>query len=145
MECIIREYNDSDFEGLFRLLHEVYGTNINEEQLKLFYLGAEKKIIIAANAATGEPVGCAFTEVMTDYIRPDKVLFLTYVAVNEQYRGQRIGCRIMKYVEAVGKELQCNAIELTSANYRIGAHAFYKELGYSIKKTTHFIKEIQTK
>ena len=38
-------------------------------------------------------------------------------------------------------EKKCSAVELTSANFREGAHAFYKALGFTIKNTTVFIKE----
>lgn len=143
MDCVLREYEDHDFEGLSRLLHEAYGTTIDEVMLQKHYLGETKRIIIAANPVTEEPAGCAFTEEQTDYIRPDKVLYITYVAVDKRYRGQGIGKKIMKYVEDIGTELQCNAIELTSANHRTGAHAFYYALGFSIKQTTHFIMELK--
>ena len=142
MDCVLREYDDKDFEGLSRLLHEAYDATIDEGMLKKHYLSETKKIIIATNPNTGEPVGCAFAEEQTDYIRPDKVLYITYVAVDEKYRGQKIGSKIMEHMETIGIELQCNAIELTSANHRTGAHAFYHTLGFSIKQTTHFIKEI---
>ena len=142
MDLIVREYGNQDFEGLSRLLHEAYDATIEEEILKRHYLGETKKIIIAANADFDIPVGCAFAEIQTDYVRPDKILYITYVAVDEQYRGQGIGRKIMDYIEVMGTKLKCNAIELTSANFRTGAHAFYKALGFTIKKTTHFIREI---
>lgn len=142
MELIVREYENHDFEGLSKILYEAYNTTIEEETLSQYYIENNKRIIIAANTTTNVPIGCAFIEIQTDYIRPNKILYITYVAVDEQYRGQGIGRKIMEYIKNFGIELQCNAIELTSANYRIGAHAFYKTLGFSIKKTTHFIQEL---
>lgn len=143
MDIIVREYRKQDYEDLSRLLHEAYDTNIEEATLKQYYLGETKKIIIAANAITGKAIGCAFAEIQTDYVRPDKVLYITYVAVDEKHRGLGIGRKIIEYIEMIGAEMHCNAIELTSANFRTGAHAFYKALGFTIKKTTHFIMEIK--
>ena len=142
MDIIVREYSNQDYEGLSKLLREAYDANIEEETLKQHYLGETKKIIIAANAITKKTTGCAFVEIQTDYVRPDKVLYITYVAVDEKYRGQGIGRKIIEYIETMGAKLHCNAIELTSANFRTGAHAFYKALGFTIKKTTHFIMDM---
>ena len=55
---------------------------------------------------------------------------------------QGIGNQMFEFLIKKAQACQCTAIELTSANYRKGAHAFYKAIGFSPKKTTVFIKEI---
>lgn len=141
MNCIIREYNKQDYNGLSKLLNTTYGSTIGETELLQHYISKTKRIIVAIDDETKELTGCAFAEEQIDYIRPNKVLYVTYVAVDEQFQGRGIGRQIMNYIEVIGKETRCNAIEFTSADFRTGAHAFYNRLGFSQKKTTHFIKE----
>lgn len=41
---------------------------------------------------------------------------------------------MFKSIEDMGRNLGASAIELTSADYRTGAHAFYEALGITKKK-----------
>ncbi|WCT14625.1 GNAT family N-acetyltransferase [Mucilaginibacter jinjuensis] len=70
------------------------------------------------------------------------VRILAFV-VNEEYRGQGVGKQLIKSVEDWAVELGCNAVILSSGNRdeRIGAHHFYKGLGYEIK-SSGFIKQL---
>jgi GNAT superfamily N-acetyltransferase len=63
--------------------------------------------------------------------------------VNEQYRGRGVGKQLIKAVEDWAAELGCNSVILSSGNRdeRIGAHHFYKGLGYEIK-SSGFIKQL---
>ena len=75
-------------------------------------------------------------------MRPSRILYITYVAVDENYRKHGIGRKLLSKVEKICKERACSAIELTSADFRTDARAFYNKLGFTKKKTTLFIKEI---
>ena len=139
---MIRKYESHDFQELFDLLHDVYQTNIDKETLENNYINDFKSILVAVDDETGKLLGCTFIEELKDLIRPNKILYVTYVAVDERFRHQGIGKKLMHEVEKKCRELGCSAIELTSANYRKNAHLFYEALGFTKKKTTLFIKEI---
>lgn len=141
MEITIREYQKTDYDGLHRLLNESYKSEISQDALEFYYLTTSRLIIIAIDESYNV-VGCTFIEIQEDYIRPQRIAYVTYVAVDSNYRKQGIGKKMFLAVEDICKERNCSAIELTSANYRIGAHAFYEAIGFSKKKTTVFIKDI---
>ena len=136
----IRNYDTAYFSQLYLLLADVYSTSITQECLERNYLGHNKQIVIAL--LNNRVVGCAFLEYDTDYIRDRKTVFVSYVAVDKAFRQHGIGSKIFSAVEDWARQRACSAIELTSANYRTSAHAFYHALGFSKKQTTVFIKEL---
>lgn len=140
MQIEIREYQSSDYPELVTLLQKVYGSTIDKNILEGNYISDCRSIIVAVTEDS--LVGCAFEEVQVDFVRPSKVLYVTYVAVDENYRKHGIGRKLFERVENIAKENTCSSIELTSADFRTGAHAFYNSLGFTKKKTTLFIKEI---
>lgn len=141
MDIRIRYYRSSDYNMLICLLREVYGSNIDQKTLERVYLSDTRSILVATTEDE-VLVGCTFTEVQEDYVRPSRILYVTYVAVDEKYRKHGIGRLLFDKVEEECREEACSAIELTSANFRTDAHAFYNNLGFTKKKTTLFIKEL---
>jgi GNAT superfamily N-acetyltransferase len=62
-------------------------------------------------------------------------------AVEVSARNQGIGRQMMAAAEGQARKMGCKAIEVTSADYRDGAHVFYKRLGYP-KTSVKFFKEL---
>lgn len=139
MNVSIIEYEDSYFCSLKTILKDVYNSNITQDVIKNHYIDENKKIFLVKAEET--IAGCAFLEIKTDYIRPNKYGFLTYVAIKESYRKLGLGRQLINYALDSAKDNGCTSVELTSANTRIGAHTFYESLGFTKKGTTVFIKE----
>ena len=142
MELKIREYQNRDYTELLSLLDAAYNSTITQEVLEKEYISSTRSILVAVNESD-HVVGCTFVEIQEDYVRPNRIAYVTYVAVDENCRRQGIGRKLLHAVVDICKDRECSAIELTSANHRTGAHAFYESLGYTKKKTTVFIKEIE--
>ena len=65
------------------------------------------------------------------------------VVVDEAYRRQGIGRRLMEHAEAWGRARGCDAVYLKTRTDRQDAHAFYEHLGYRNLKTQYaFRKEL---
>lgn len=141
MELKIREYQNRDYTELLSLLDAAYNSTITQEVLEKEYISSTRSILVAVNESD-HVVGCTFVEIQEDYVRPNRIAYVTYVAVDENCRRQGIGRKLLHAVVDICKDRECSAIELTSANHRTGTHAFYESLGYTKKKTTVFIKEI---
>jgi len=141
MEITVRYYKSGDYNMLISLLSKVYGSHIDRDKLEDEYISDKRSILVAV---TEEEilVGCTFVEVQEDFVRPSRILYITYVAVDENYRRHGIGRKLFDKVETLCIDHACSAIELTSADYRTEAHEFYNRLGFTKKKTTVFIKEI---
>jgi len=54
------------------------------------------------------------------------------IVVDESFRGQGIGKKLMERITEIAKENSCKRIELDSAFHRKNAHGFYKSIGYEI-------------
>lgn len=139
-EILVRNYAPSDYSELFRLLNAVYHSGISQKDLEAHYLGPDKEIIVAVRG--DRFLGCAFLHYITDYVRPGHTVFVTYVAVDESIRHNGIGRTLFSEIESRALKQGCSAIELTSADSRTDAHAFYNALHFTKKKTTVFIKEV---
>lgn len=139
MNIEITEYTSDYFPQIYQILNKIYDSKINITDLENNYLGLNKKIYLAIFDNT--VVGCAFLEIRKDYIRSYQYGFISYVAVDQQYRKQGIGKQLIEHLFLIAKKDKCQAVELTSANFRTTAHSFYKSLNFSKKDTTIFIKE----
>lgn len=137
----IINYESIHYDGLFRLLEKVYGSHIKRDCLEEEYLSDNRSILLAVETTSDNVLGCAFLEIQKDFIRPNSILYVTYVAVDDSVRKQGIGRRIFEEIEKKCRSFGCTAVELTSADFRKGAHLFYESLGFTRKKTTVYIKE----
>ena len=143
MSILLRLYEKKDFTGLQALLNTTYGSTIERDVFEREYITDNRNVLVAIDSDFGNVVGSTFVELQQDYVRPNRIAYITYVAVDETYRKKGIGKQLIQKVEELCEEWKCSAIELTSANFRVGAHEFYKRLGFTVKQTTVFIKEME--
>lgn len=143
MSILLRLYEKKDFTGLQALLNTTYGSTIERDVFEREYITDNRNVLVAVDSDFGNVVGSTFVELQQDYVRPNRIAYITYVAVDETYRKKGIGKQLIQKVEELCEEWNCSAIELTSANFRVGAHEFYKRLGFTVKQTTVFIKEME--
>lgn len=141
---IIRKYKKTDYLQLSNLLKVIFESDIDQSSLEQYYTKNNKTILIALDEQENQVIGFAFIEERFDYIKAKRVLFLSYLGVDEKYRNKGVGKNLISAIEKICKEQKYDAIELTSANYRTDSHAFYKNIGFTVKKTTVFIKEIDS-
>lgn len=52
------------------------------------------------------------------------------LVVRPEYRGLRIGDRLINEIEKIANEMKLEQIELSTSTYRIKAHQFYENHGY---------------
>jgi GNAT superfamily N-acetyltransferase len=66
------------------------------------------------------------------FIVPTKKCCIEAIVIDEEYRGQGIGQKLMAIAEDYARSRECGVIELTSGLRRAkdGTHDFYKKLGY---------------
>jgi glucosamine-phosphate N-acetyltransferase len=140
MSLQIIEYSSNYYFELFKILKDNYNTNITQHELECNYVTDNKSIYLAL--LDKKIVGCAFLEIKNDYVRLYKYGFISYVAVDIEYRHRGIGKKLIETLIHISKNIGCTAVELTSANYRLNAHKFYETLGFTKKKTSVFIKEL---
>ena len=67
---------------------------------------------------------------------------LWWVGTHPDYRHSGIGTKLFEKIEEIARENNCELIYFTSKSDNVGAHAFYKRLGYDMNAEKAFIKEL---
>jgi len=90
-----------------------------------------------------KPVGIVgFSEIL-DFFSDEAFIKIGMLVVDEHFRGNGIGKKLIESVEFWAKTQNISAIMLNSGNRveRKAAHEFYKSMGFIVKSTS-FYKEI---
>lgn len=128
MNLIYRKATSADFEWLAKLVSTseawtCFGINFTEA-LQLFKSMADDTIYIAE--LTNEPVGFIT-------IRPHGVgnfgAYIRMIAVDEEFRGQGIGTKLLTFATDLIKELTPNLFLICSVE-NIKAQALYERVGF---------------
>ncbi len=154
MEIKIRKANESDVEGLNKLLYQVHDVHanarpdifkkgmkkFNETQLLEAINNDENLIYVAVNERE-EILGHLFCEIKvtkTENIASlcdRKELFIDDLCVDEKARGQKIGQKLFDYSKEVAKNNNCDSITLHIWNFNEAALRFYERIGFNPLKT----------
>ena len=89
-----------------------------------------------------EVVGHLLLRFCNDSIRNQKFYFVEYVCVKDTYKNQGIASQLFEYVFQLCKTNHISYLELTSNPSRVAAHHLYHKLGFQVRETTVFRKEI---
>lgn len=130
---IIR-YQEQYLESLNLLLQEAFKLEKKEN------LSSDNIELIAVNDL--EVVGYLVLNTCLDAVLGIKYAYVNYVCVKEEYRGQHIASMMFEKVFLLCKENNISYLELTSRATRVAAHNLYKKLGFEVRETTVFRKEI---
>lgn len=132
MEII--KYQEQYLESLNLLLQEAFKLEKKEN------LSSDSIELIAVNDL--EVVGYLVLNTCLDAVLGIKYAYVNYVCVKEEYRGQHIASMMFEKVFSLCKENNISYLELTSRATRVAAHHLYKKLGFEVRETTVFRKEI---
>ena len=134
MEILIRNCIDSDLDSLNELLSETYNLtkkcSNNTTNIEL--------VAVLSN----EVVGYLTINKLYDSVLDCKYCYINYVCVKEKYRNNGIATSLFNKVFEICKNENISYIELTSNPMRLEAHKLYKKLGFNIRETDVFRKEI---
>lgn len=133
MNLIIRDCKTSDFEPVFKLLQllwpnqeldfdklqQVYNKGIDSENQKLIVGLIENEII-----------GFCSLTIKNNLWQAGNLAHIDELIVNEHYRGNGVGKKLIDKITELAVENNCKRIELDSAFHRTSAHKFYEKMGY---------------
>ena len=133
MKIDIRIYKTSDKESLNILLNEVYNLEkIEDNSSNLEILAVDNDMV----------VGYLTINKLYDSVRNINYAFLNYVCVKKEYRNNGIASHMLEYVFNICRNNNISYIELTSNDNRVEAQYLYSNMGFSIRETNVFRKEI---
>ena len=123
-----------DFEGASRVLDQAFG--YKKETL------SDPRVYEFVACSGDVIVGYFNLMEEIDIIRNLKIYHVGYVCVDNDYRGQGIGHKMMEYAIQYAKDNHVQRMELTSGNKREATHKLYLSLGFEKRDTSVFRKEL---
>ena len=113
--CLLEEFtfNINAFEKIFN--HNMKDENV------LYYL---------AESHEGDALGFISCHIQNLLHHCGKVAEIQELFVKQEYRCQKVGANLVKFVEQELIALNCVSIEVTAQDKRLQTHTFYKKMGF---------------
>lgn len=133
---MIRPVEPRDAAAITRLLRQLGYPNDNDEtpvreRIAAWTAEPHTAVLIAESAeSAGTLDGLLAIATVPYFERPGRWGRVVALVVAEHARGNGIGRALMAEAERIAREDGCIAMEVSSANARTEAHAFYRSLGY---------------
>ena len=137
---VVKEVEERDFETLFELYRDVFNKDLDKKDYKKsFEKIKDRDIYILGYYINDEIVGSVTVYILD--IPTGKEAMIWDFLVEERYRRQGIGTKLMKEAEKLVKEkMKKGKIWLFSRFSRFPAHELYRKLGYDENRDKAFVK-----
>ena len=130
----IRKVIENDMLTVYEqiCLLEDFTFNINEfEKIFIRNMNNENILYYLAESLDGEAFGF-----ISCYIQPllhhcGKVAEIQELFVKQEFRGQKVGAQLLKFIEQELIALDCISFEVTAQNKRLDTHEFYTKMGFN--------------
>lgn len=130
----IRYYEDKYLDSLNELLKETFHV------MKAYKSkGDDIELIMISEDIV---VGYLCLNKCINLITGQVYFYVNYVCVKKEFRGCGVATSLFEKVFEICKDLDVSYLELTSNPSRIAAHELYKKLGFMVRETTVFRKEL---
>lgn len=131
-----------DYEKVKCVVDEVFHFHLLKENFVQYCNNPNHTILLALK--DDQAVGTLCMEKQCDYFN-DKhtIIFVKNAGVREAYRRNGVFKQLYAIAYEFAALTKVSAIELTCADFRKAAHCFYLNNGFTKKKTTVFIREIE--
>ena len=142
---MIREINISDAEEIQKICKIALGYDVDISTVKnqINKLSCDNKhhiIAVYEDDNIQKAIGFVHAQVY-ESVYSDTGLNILGLAVDPKFQGNGVGKKLMYYIEKYALDNNMDFIRLNSANYRLEAHKFYENIGYtSDKLQKRFIK-----
>ena len=142
---MIREINIADAEDIQKICKTSLGYDVDISTVKnqINKLSCDNKhhiIAVYEDDNIQKAIGFVHAQVY-ESVYSDTGLNILGLAVDPKFQGNGVGKKLMYYIEKYALDNNMAFIRLNSANYRLEAHKFYENIGYtSDKLQKRFIK-----
>ncbi len=129
----IRGCKIEDFDDILKLLYQLWPQKmLHPELLREVY---ERGICSKSNRyicaiTDSKIVGFASLTVKGNLWQEGYLGHIDELVVDEPYRRQGIGTRLLEHMIDLARRMDCRRIEVESALYRTDAHKFYEQRGF---------------
>ena len=131
-----------DYGKIKCVVDEVFQFDLLKDNFVQYYNNINHTILLALKDE--EAVGTLCMERICDYFNDQHtVIFIRNAGIREKFRRNGVFKQLYAIAFEFAKSVHASALELTCADYRTAAHNFYMNNGFTKKKTTVFIREIE--
>lgn len=130
----IKRYEDKYLDSLNILLTQAF-------QVEKKSNGLDSDIELIA-VIENKVIGYLLLNKNFDCIRNQQYYYVNYVCVLDEFRNQGVATKMFNEVFILCKNNNISYLELTSNMTRMEAHRLYKKLGFQVRNTTVFRKDI---
>lgn len=134
MNVIVRKYDDLDYDIVNNLILNSFGyekKRISNTNVLEFVCEVDSNIVGYFNMTKN-----------VDIVKDIKINHIDYVCVDSNYQGLGIGKKMMEYAIDYSIKDGVNRLELTSSSKRVIAHKLYLSLGFEVRDSSIFRKEL---
>lgn len=131
----VREYRDSDYEVVSKLLKDVFSI----EKINKSSDDNHKELVSIIDEKL---VGYILLTKIVDYVTDKVIGKIDYFCVNEEYRNRGIGKMLIKTAINYMKKWDVSYIELTSSRSRVVARNMYEKEGFIIRESDIFRRDM---
>ena len=136
----IRNARHEGVDNLVYLMNELgypSSNEIIEENLSAYGRTDGYEVLVAEHE--GKILGCISLHVIKLFHMEGNIGRITSLVVSPDSRGKGVGKALIEAADEFFKKMGCVRAEVTSADYRKGAHIFYQSQGY-VLDARRFIK-----
>lgn len=145
MEILFRNIKKQDIENMVQMCAEI-GYEMRYEALSERIndiIKNKNSIIIVAADEENKPAGWIQLEI-SNFIFSERSCNILGLFVGKEYRGRRIGKKLLSKAAEWAKENKCTGLEIYSDITRIDSHEFYRHLDFKhIKTQQTFFKSMK--
>lgn len=141
-DVVIRELDDKEMVEAFNVVKYMYDKMSAKEYEKLVLEMVERNDYKMVGAVLGDKVVGVAGYWIFAMLYCKRYIQVSNLVVNPDYRGKSIGKKILRYIESIGKENDCEQIVLDSYYQNKKSHSLYFGEGYHIRGF-HFMKKVK--
>ena len=135
MEIKFKKASKADLPGLIALCNECFEENTElKDALVIFdkYKEDKNQIYVVGKDGNKVVAGAKITIIQTMFAGMGNYAMLNHICVKEEYRRHNIATHMLDYISEICKKFNCREMTLWSKNFRVAAHACYKNYGFDV-------------
>jgi len=141
-DIVIRELDDKEMMEAFKVVRFMYDKMSAHEYEALILEMISRNDYKMVGALVGDKVIGVAGYWIFAMLYCKRYIQVSNLVVDPDYRGNKIGKKILRYIESIGKEHDCEQIVLDSYSQNKKSHSLYFGEGYHIRGF-HFMKKVK--
>lgn len=138
---VVREYSDELFSAFERLVPQLADVPVpTVEHLKALVKSPSSSLLVMRDTENGKIMA---TITVAEYLIPTgSRAWIEDVILDQNYRGRRLADKLMHAAEDFAASNGVEVMNLTSSPDRVAANRLYQKLGYALRETNVYRKQL---